>query len=75
MGGLVTRDEAVGLVQRIISGDYADDSEVYPWLNALSREFGCPVGYLSDLIFWPSGAAPTAAEVVDQASAYRPIEL
>jgi len=58
-----------------MDADYVDDSEASDWLEALSRAFGCPPGYVSDLIFWPAGAAPTAAEVVDQAVAYRPIEL
>lgn len=31
----VTRDEAVALVQRIMDADYADDSEVGAWLDAI----------------------------------------
>ena len=71
----MTRDEAVALVQRIMDADYADESEASAWLDALSKAFGCPSGYVSDLIFWPAGSAPTAAEVVDQVLAYRPIAL
>jgi hypothetical protein len=71
----VTRDEAVALVQRIMNADYADDGEMHGWLDSLDGAFGCPSGYVSDLIFWPVATAPTAAEVVDQAMAYRPIAL
>nr|WP_228559423.1 hypothetical protein [Catenulispora pinisilvae] len=81
----MTRDEAVALVQRVMDADYADDyeddDEASDLLEALGRALGCPSGYLSDLIFWPTGptgptgAAPTAPEVVDQALAYRPIAL
>lgn len=71
----MTRDEAVALVQRVMDADYGDDDEAGDLLEALDRGLGCPSGYLSDLIFWPAGAAPTAPEVVDQALAYRPIAL
>ncbi|MBS2538197.1 hypothetical protein KGQ20_36145 [Catenulispora sp. NF23] len=71
----MTRDEAVALVQRVMDADYADDDEVGDLLEALDRALGCPSGYLSDLIFWPAGAVPTAPEIVDQALAYRPIAL
>ncbi|OIJ87262.1 hypothetical protein BIV25_39220 [Streptomyces sp. MUSC 14] len=38
----------------------------------LDRAFGRPSGCVSGLIFWPKGPEATAAEVVDQALAYRP---
>lgn len=71
----MTRDEAVVLVQRIMDVDYDDDARLCLWLERLGRALGCTAGYVSDLIFWPAGAAPTAVEVVDQALAYRPIAL
>lgn len=71
----MTRDEAVVLAQRIMNVDYDDDAEMFLWLGTLGRALGCTAGYVSDLIFWPAGAAPTAAEVVDRALAYRPIAL
>lgn len=71
----MTRDEAVVLVQRIMDVDYDDDAQMPLWLERLGRTLGCTAGYVSDLIFWPADAAPTAAEVVDQALAYRPIAL
>ena len=71
----MTRDEAVALVQRIMDVDYDDDAEVSRWLEMLGRALGCTAGYVSDLIFSPIEGTPTAAEVVDQAMAYRPIAL
>ncbi|QKW24103.1 e9imm peptide [Kitasatospora sp. NA04385] len=68
----MTRAAAVVLVQKIMDMDYAEDAEAYGVLEALDRALGCPTGYVSDLIFWPKGPEPTAAEVVDQALEYRP---
>ena len=74
--GQVERREAIDLVQRIMDLDYADDDEAADLLAALARAFGCPSGFVSDLIFWPRGNASfSAAEVVEQAAAYRPIAL
>jgi hypothetical protein len=70
----VTREEAITLVQRIMNAELADE-EASHWLETLDRTFGCPSGYVSDLIFWPEAGEPTAAEVVDRARAYRPIAL
>jgi hypothetical protein len=71
----MTRDEAVVMVQRIMDADCEGEGEADSWLEVLGRAFGCPSGYLSNLIFWPVGGDLTAAEVVDQAQAYRPIAL
>lgn len=71
----IARDEAVVLVQQIMDGDYANDGEAARWLERLDRGFGCPSGYVSDLIFVHIAEEPTAAQVVDRAMAYRPIAL
>ncbi|GAA2067400.1 hypothetical protein GCM10009839_94000 [Catenulispora yoronensis] len=71
----MTRDEAIALVQRIMDTDYSDNGEASHWLESLDAAFHCPSGYVSDLIFWPVTGDPTAADVVDQAQAYRPIAL
>ncbi|MGW4380465.1 e9imm peptide [Kitasatospora sp. NPDC004531] len=69
------REAAVSTVQRIMDGEYADDAEVDRALVALARGLGCPGGYVSNLIFWPEGGSPTAAEIVEKALAYRPFAL
>lgn len=71
----MTRETAVAMVQRILNADYADDDEVDGWLDELDRAHGCPSGYVSDLIFWPEGRQPSAAEVVDKALSYQPFAL
>ncbi|MFF4894609.1 e9imm peptide [Micromonospora chersina] len=70
----LTRDEAIALVERIMSIDYADDDELGGWLDQLERDLVCPDGYVSDLIFW-NDPELTAAEVVDRALAYQPIQM
>ncbi|WP_237330386.1 e9imm peptide [Streptomyces sp. BA2] len=63
------------MAQKIMDADYVDDTEADRALEALDRALGCPSGYVSGLIFWPKGQEPTAAEVVEQALAYRPFAL
>ncbi|MEU5944139.1 e9imm peptide [Micromonospora sp. NPDC047465] len=70
----LTRDEAIALMDRIMRGDYADDAELNGWLNQLERDLVCPDGSVSGLIFWAQPEL-TAAEVVDRALAYQPIEM
>jgi len=70
----LTRDEAIALVERIMSVDYADDGELGGWLDQLERDLACPGGYVSNLIYW-SDPELTAAEVVDRALAYQPIQM
>lgn len=70
------RERLIGLVQRIMDGDYSDGEEV----DCLVAEFAAAVLHpdASSLIFWPSDGfdrEPTAAQVVDRALSYRPIEL
>jgi hypothetical protein len=70
----VERAAAIALVQKIMNGDCPDE-EMPVLLERLDRAIGCPTGHVSDLIFGPEGPEPTAAEVVDQALAYRPFAL
>ncbi|WP_234038809.1 e9imm peptide [Micromonospora coerulea] len=70
----LTRDEAIVLVERIMRGDYADDAEADGWLDQLERDLVCPDGSVSGLIFWTDPEL-TAAEVVDRALAYQPIQM
>ncbi|MGY4920785.1 e9imm peptide [Streptomyces sp. 900116325] len=72
---VMARGTAVALVQKIMDADYADEAEADRGLEALDGVFGCPSGYISDLIFWPKWQEPAAAEVVDQALEYRPFAL
>ncbi len=71
----MTRDEAVALVQRIMDADYDDEAQASAWLEELGRSLGCTAGHVSNLIFWPVEGHSSAAAVVDQALAYRPITL
>ncbi|MEV6199598.1 e9imm peptide [Streptomyces sp. NPDC051771] len=71
----MSRTEAVALVQRIMAADYASEEEADGWLDMLGRALACPTGHVGNLIFHPSGRDLSAAEVVDQALAYRPIAL
>ena len=70
------RDRLTGIVQRIMDGDYGTEDDV----ERLVAEFQAGVlrPGASDLIFYWQDEfdhEPTAAEVVDRALAYRPIEL
>ena len=70
------RERLVGLVRRIMKGDYATDDDV----ERLVAEFeaGVPRPGASDLLFhWQDefDHEPTATEVVGRALASRPIEL
>lgn len=68
---------AIELAQRILDREYTNDDEATEWMDTLGRAYGCPTGYVSNLIFWPHDdkPAPTAAELVAQAAAYRPFAL
>ncbi|WP_185117215.1 MULTISPECIES: e9imm peptide [Streptomyces] len=71
----MSRTAAVAVVQRIMDADYTSEEEVDGWLEMLDRALACPTGHVSDLIFWPPERDLSAAEVVEQALAYRPIAL
>lgn len=68
---------AIELAQRILDREYTNDDEATEWMDTLGRAYGCPTGYVSDLIFWPRDGDPvsTPAELVARAAAYRPIAL
>jgi len=66
----------IAIVQRLMDGDYSSDEEV----DRLIAEFEADVldPNAGDLIFWSNkhfDHEPTAAEIVDRALSYRPIEL
>ncbi|MFE2232168.1 e9imm peptide [Streptomyces sp. NPDC059442] len=68
----MTREEAIPLVQRLMSGETPEDesSEI---LAALERGLACP--HISNYIFWDFDPELTAEKVVDRALAYKPIAL
>lgn len=70
----LTRETAIALVRSVMNAEIPD-GELEHVLERLDTAFGCPRGYVAELVYWPEGAEPTAAEVVDRASAYRPIAL
>ncbi|APS23957.1 e9imm peptide [Streptomyces sp. Tue 6075] len=71
----MSRAEAVALVQRIMDVDHVSEEEANGWFDMLDRALACPNGHVSDLIFWSGKRDLSAAEVADQALAYRPIAL
>ena len=73
---MTERERLIGIVQRIMGGDYSSDDEV----RSLVAEFeaAVPAPGASGLIFWASDEfddEPTVAQVVDRALSYWPIEL
>ncbi|MFD7230756.1 e9imm peptide [Streptomyces sp. NPDC059881] len=69
----MSRDEAIPLVQRLMSADTADEAEADAMLAALERGLGCP--HISDYTFWDSDPELSAEKIVDRALAYKPIAL
>ncbi|MET9874780.1 e9imm peptide [Actinacidiphila glaucinigra] len=69
----MSRDEAIPLVQRLLTGDTADEAQASELPTALERGLRCR--HISDYIFWDFDPALTAEKVVDLAMAYRPIAL
>lgn len=68
------RADAILLVHRLMTGDYAHDAEASAILDALERGLACP--HIADLIFYPKQDRPTTAhDIVEQALAYQPIAL
>lgn len=70
------RERLTGLVQRIMDGAYGTDDEVERQVAEFQAGVLRPT--VSDLIFYWQDEfdhEPTAAEVVERALAYRPIEL
>ncbi len=69
------REHLVGLVRRIMAGDYANDAELTSLVDEFEKAVLRPSA--ATLIFWPGDEfdhEPAAEEVVDRALAYRPIE-
>ena len=76
--GVLTRDELIALVERIMRVNTADESEEDRLIDLFEESVVHPAA--SDLIFHPAeffgeGHEPSAEEVVDAALAHRPIEL
>jgi Colicin immunity protein / pyocin immunity protein len=76
--GALTRDELIGLVERIMRVETADEDDEDRLVDLFEESVVHPAA--SDLIFHPAryfgeGHEPSAEEVVDAALAYRPIEL
>lgn len=75
-GGVSDRQRLIAIVQRILDGDYSSDEEVDTLLAASQGDVLDPAA--TELIFWSSdhfAHEPTAAEIVDRALSYRPMEL
>ena len=70
------RERLTGLVQQIMDGDYATDEEGERLVAEFQAGVLCP-GASGLIFYWQDefDHEPTAAEVVDRALAYRPIEL
>lgn len=66
--------DAIPLVRRLMTGDYADDAEAGAILDALESGLACP--HVAELIFYPKQERPVSAqEIVERALAYQPIAL
>ncbi|WP_345124847.1 e9imm peptide [Streptomyces chiangmaiensis] len=69
----MSRQEAIQLVERLMTADFTDESEEHEALTALERGLVCP--HISDYIFWDFDPHLTAEKVVDRALAYEPFAL
>lgn len=72
------RKQLILLVERIKQAQ-GTEGEIDQWLDRVNQSVPAPVGYVSDLIFWPNlhgyTKEPSSAEVVDKALSYKPICL
>ena len=68
----LTRAELIDLVERIMAAHGSEEE-----LDRMLERFAAAVPHpsASDLIYYPTQASPTAAQIVDQAMSYRPIQL
>jgi Colicin immunity protein / pyocin immunity protein len=65
-------DELVALVQRIIDAE-GSEAEQDEWLRVIGANVPAPIGYVTDLIFYPEeGQDLSAREVVERAKRYAP---
>ena len=68
----LTRHELIKLVQKIMNAE-GTEYEIHNNVNILEKNVPHPE--VSGLIFWPKNGEPTAEEVVNEALAYKPIQL
>ncbi|MFG2473632.1 e9imm peptide [Streptomyces fagopyri] len=64
------REEAVRLVRRLMTDDFAVEDEADDAIARLERGLVCP--HVSDYIFWDADPELTAEKVVDRALSYEP---
>ncbi|MET8407341.1 e9imm peptide [Streptomyces sp. NPDC005195] len=67
------REEAVRLVRRLVTDDFASEDEAADALVRLERGLVCP--HVSDYVFWDADPELTAEEIVDRALSYEPFAL
>ncbi|MFG2477905.1 e9imm peptide [Streptomyces fagopyri] len=67
------REEAVRLVRRLMTDDFAGEDEADGAMDRLERGLVCP--YVSDYIFWDADPELTAEKIVDRALSYEPFAL
>jgi hypothetical protein len=67
----LTREELIGLVEKLLSNEDTEEQD-QDWLALLARNVPHP--HVSDLIYWNEQDL-SAEEIVDQALAWRPVEL
>jgi hypothetical protein len=72
------RLKLIELAQRIIDANGTEE-EIDSWLEHMEQSISLPNGYMSDLIFHPQrnglGENPSAAEIIDRALSYKPLQL
>lgn len=67
----LTRPEMIELIGRLMRGE-GDDAEAAAWIDALERSIPNP--HILDFFVYEQGDL-TAEQILDKASAYRPIQL
>jgi hypothetical protein len=72
MADKLTRQELIDLVQKILDAAGSTD-EIAQWVTTFERNVPHPEA--SGLIYWNPRGDLTAEDIVDEALAYRPIEL
>lgn len=68
----MTKEELVDLVKKLMNGKFRGDDEGSELMQMLERNVLHP--RVSDLIFWDEREL-TAEEIVEEALAYKPIQL
>jgi hypothetical protein len=65
-------DELIALVKRIIDAD-GSEAQQAEWLRVIGANVPAPIGYVTDLIFYPEdGQNLSAREVLERAKRYAP---